>query len=399
MHLPNDSRYSHARASGIVAFTILQVALISAGAAWAWARVGQLDRLRAMPVLREVPLEVKPRYDYPVVVSNDQLSRVLTKLRPKNFGAKTKLNNIDHALRFWTPHATFADPKFFSGEQLRAIITDNREFVKLYGSTQPPLLIDGPFGVRVRLQEGMATSSHVDHTVAGLAEVGTPLDFPVITPTHVTNYRAMIDQALHDFNVNQVEYEWTALALALFMPPNQVWIDTEGQQITFDLLSHRLMREDVPRGVCFGNHRLHTLATFLRIDEQNQILSPAVRAEIIAFLIGKTQLLVKNQHADGYWDAKWPLRPAGSDPKDNASGDAVADRILATGHALEWWATAPAECHPPRETIAKAGQWTAHTIEALTSDEIDRYYTFLTHAGRALSIWRGKYPYEVKLDE
>jgi hypothetical protein len=248
------------------------------------------------------------------------------------------------------------------------------------------------------VQEGQASSSHFDHTMAGLAEVGTPLDFPIVTPSHTTTYRAMIEQALRDFQLNQIEYEWTSLAMILYLPPNGRWVDSEGQEITFDRLAKRLMREEVPRGVCFGNHRLHTLSMFLRVDDEMHVLSPTVRTQAIAYLMNMTALLVRNQHSDGYWDGKWPLEKATAGLKDAASGDAKADRILATGHALEWWAFAPKECQPPRETIIKAGQWLVHTIDGLTPEQTENYYTYLSHAGRALACWRGKLPNEVPLE-
>jgi hypothetical protein len=394
-----DATYTHSRAAGIAKFLVVQAAILSLGAAWTVTNVRELTLERLLPTLRPVPLDVRPTYDYPVVVSDEQLTRVLTKLRPKNLGAKTKLNHIDHALRFWTPRAKFADPSYFSGEELRGIVTDHRKFAALYGTKQPSLLIDVPSGVRVRVQEGNSSSTHVDHTVGGLAEVGTPLDFPVFTPKRETTYRAMVEQALRDFSLNQVEYEWTALTLALFKPGREAWTTAEGQRIDFDVLARRLMREETPRGVCFGNHRLHTLAMFLRIDEREHILSAEARAEVIAFLTEMTARLVRHQHVDGYWDGKWPTKPASGDAKENVTGDAMGDRILATGHAMEWWSFAPAECHPPRETLAKAGQWLVRTIDGLTSEQTEGFYTYLSHAGRSLALWRGKLPYEVKLDE
>ena len=72
-----------------------------------------------------------------------------------------------------------------------------------------------------------------------------------------------------------------------------------------------------------GNHRLHALTIFLRVDDEQHILSPEVRAEIIAFLQDKTRLLVAHQHVDGYWDGRWPLENASSDDKQNVSGDAI----------------------------------------------------------------------------
>ena len=105
MHERTDTTYAASRTSGVAKFLILQAVLIALGAAWATARVREQNLAAALPELRPVPLDIRPTYDYPVVVSDDQLSRVLTKLRPRNNGPKTKLNYIDHALRFWTAKA------------------------------------------------------------------------------------------------------------------------------------------------------------------------------------------------------------------------------------------------------------------------------------------------------
>lgn len=66
--------------------------------------------------------------------------------------------------------------------------------------------------------------------------------------------------------------------------------------------------------------------------------------------------------------------------------------MVATGHALEWWALAPEEILPPREVIQRAGQWLAKNVMALNDDEIVDKYTFLSHVGRALALWRGHEP-------
>lgn len=393
------STYSSVRSPRFAGFVLLQIAILSVGTVWGATRWRQQALERATPPLLAEPLTIRPLFDYPLVVSDEQLRMSLLKLRPKKHGAKTKINHIDHALRFWTQHAKFKDPAYFSGEELRGVLTDNRKFAELYGPKAAPLLIDTPFGVRVRLQEGNLSSSHVDHTVGGLSEIGTPLDFPVVTPNRRTTYRAMVDEALHDFSLNQIEYEWSAMTMIAFLPPTKSWTTTEGQRISFDMLAERMMREEQPRGVCFGNHRLYSLALFLRIDDTQHVLSPEVRAQVITYLMNQSITLVRHQHSDGYWDGKWPLKPASGDGKDPSTGDALTDRILATGHALEWWAMAPEQCHPPRDVIVKAGQWMVHTIENLTPEQVDNYYTFLTHAGRSLALWRAKLPYEVELNE
>ncbi|MBL8829885.1 MAG: hypothetical protein JNM18_23095 [Planctomycetaceae bacterium] len=394
-----------ARSSRTVLFVILQLALIGAAAGWSSVRYSQFGQPGQLPSLRDKPLEIRPLYDQPVVVTDEQLQRVLVKLRPKNLQEKSRINHIDHALRFWGLPAKFDDPTVFNGSELREVLTDTGRFKKQFGEQAKPLLLETRRGVRVRVAEGVMSSSHVDHTLAGLAEVGTPLDFPVKTATRATNYRAMLEQSLRDFSLNQVEYEWSAMAYALFLPPAKGWRTSEGQEVTFDLLADRIMRQELPQGVCFGNHRLYTLVVLLRIDEEaSPILSPEKREQIITFLADMTQRLVRSQNAEGFWDGDWPTRGSGGGEKpEKTSGDTNSDRILATGHALEWWAMVPKSAaerlHPPRDVLVRGGQWLVKTIDALTPEQTENYFTFLSHAGRALSLWRNHFPYEVSLNK
>ena len=39
--------------------------------------------------------------------------------------------------------------------------------------------------------------------------------------------------------------------------------------------------------------------------------------------------------------------------------------------------------------MAAAGQWLVRTIDELSEEDVVEYYTFLTHAGRSLALWRG----------
>lgn len=350
---------------------------------------------RALPPLREQALAIRPLYDRPDVVSDEQLRRVLLRLRPQLHGPQTLLGDVDHALRCWGPDATFAEPPFVSGAELRGVLTDYRCYADLYGGRQPPLLIDCDCGVSVRTQDGLASTPHTDHTVACLAEVGTPLSFPVFTPGRTTTYRDMVEQALRDFQLDQVEYEWSAKLCVLFLPPTRQWWTEEGQRLSFDRLADRIMREALPRGVCWANHRLYTLVVFLRVDQEFSILSPGTRDRIQEFLGDATARLVEHQHAEGFWNDRWAEATPASRTPTKRDGDQLGDRILATGHALEWWAMAPEAFHPPRRVVVAAAQWLVRTIDGMSAAEIRQNYTFLSHAGRALAVWRGREPWQV----
>ena len=90
------------------------------------------------------------------------------------------------------------------------------------------------------------------------------------------------------------------------MPHVKRWYTSEGQEMTWERLADRVMRQRLAQGVCFGNHRLHALALLLRVDETHALLSPEARQRVVAHLQDATRRLVKNQHQDGYWEGNWP---------------------------------------------------------------------------------------------
>lgn len=383
----------------LVAFVVIQACLLVAVAGAAAYRSGQLQSERQLPPLLEKPREVLPEYDYEVVISDEQIHRVLRKLRPILDGEKTSLGRLDHNLRCWSAEAKFDEPGFVSGEEMRGIVTDHGKYAALYGAEESPLLVDVPdAGVRVRDFDGPRSSPHNDHTMATLAEIGTPLDFPLITPNRQTTFRSMVEQSLRDFNLNQVEYEWSAITYALLLDTDH-WTTTEGRHVNFDMLADRIMREEMPSGVCMGNHRLFALVLLLRVDDQKSILSASMRREILDYLAEQTSLLVQHQHAYGFWNGDWPNSTPPGVEATEVVGDRLSDRLIATGHALEWWALAPTEVHPPRATLAAAGQWLVTTIDGLTPEQVQENASFLSHVGRALALWRGKLPHQIDVSE
>ena len=348
-----------------------------------------------LPPLREQPLAIEPLYDDEAVVSDEQLERVLLRLRPRLQGAKTNLNYLDHALRFWTPAAEFGEPEFVSGDDLRRLLLDHGRFAALYGADCPALLIDKGSGVAVRTQAGELSSWHPDHLAACLAEVGTPLSHPVITPTGITTYRAILEHSLREFSLHQPEYEWSALTYALFLPPTLDWRTAEGQELNFDRLAERIMREPWPNGACLGTHRIFTLNVFLRVDDQSRILSPATRTAILQFLQDVTQRLIEHQHPDGFWNGQWASAKPSDPQPSNREGDELSERLIVTGHVLEWWALSPAELHPSQSVIVSAGQWLVRAVEQLSDEEVQNSQVLLTHVGRGLALWRRRSPMDV----
>jgi len=341
-----------------------------------------------LPTFENEPLEVSPQYNEPLVITDEQLQVVLHKLRPRLKKPQPKINHVDHALRCWGSEAEFDESDSLSGAAMQAVLLDHRVLMNAWGKDVKPLLVANENGVEVRTQDGYETASHVDHTLATLAEIGVPLDTPIITADGDFTVQAMLEQAILGFSLNQTEYEWTTLALALYAPQSSAWVSKEGQRIDFNLLADRIMRQSYSEGVCFGNHRLYTLTILLRVDDERSILTTDTRANILAHLTDATRRLVATHNPEGWWDSDWST----GDEQVSDKFDATARRLLATGHALEWWAMAPQEVLPPRETLVRAGQWLAREVEVMDDETIVNNYTFLSHVCRALALWRGELP-------
>ena len=391
----NTESQQSSRHRDAIRFCLFQLLVVTGGVSLAAWRLDVHFAEREFPTPLNEPLKVAPLYDEPNIISDDQLVRVLTKLRPRLGRSQPRINHVDHALRFWGVEAVFEDPECLSGVEMLEILLDHRQYTKTWGDKALPLLIEDDDGLRIRTQEGRSTASHVDHTLATLAEVGTPLDYPVITPNGETEVLRALEQSLKEFSLNQVEYEWSTLAYSLYLPDAGSWFTSEGQVITFDRLADRIMRQRPNHGVCFGNHRLHALVMMLRLDEDHDTLSQAGRQRIIEYLRNITARFVETQHEDGYWDQNWPGTADGEPEIPASDRGPLTDRLLATGHVLEWWSLAPQEVHPPKEVLFRSGQWLTTAIENLSAEEVEASYTFLTHAGRALSLWRGRFPAEV----
>jgi hypothetical protein len=389
--------------STAILFLVMQLICVAGFLAYGAQRFRDHEAAKIVPSPRLEPIRIRSLHDRPEVVSDEQLSRVLTKLQPKLRGPEPKINHVDHALRFWGIQSTFPDENSLSGLELRGLLTDHRAFRGAWGKKAKPFLLPNTRaegtspGLSFRTRAGDATSSHVDHTLACLAEVGTSLDYPVQTPSGELPLRAAFNQALERFSLNQAEYEWSVLVFLHYMPEVAKWHTAEGQEVTWDRLAERLMRQRLSQGTCYGNHRLFALAAMLQLDPEFHLLSDKGRSSVVAFLKDVTARLAKMQNEEGYWDGAWPGPEIDGPqtPTTEAPYGPHAERLLMTGHTLEWWAIAPKEVHPDDAVLLKASQWLVKSLDELSESDVRRMYPFLTHAGRSLALWRNREPSEV----
>jgi hypothetical protein len=105
-------------------------------------------------------------------------------------------------------------------------------------------------------------------------------------------------------------------------------------------------------------------------------------------------LLTQAQTVEGYWNRQWPRGAQALVRAKGEPADTLYDRLLVTGHQLEWLALAPEEIQPPRETIVRAGQWLTRSLLEMDQKSLLEAYGPYTHAARALALWRNVEPYE-----
>ncbi len=373
-----------------------------------WARASAVTRQqlidevggpRHAPVVtvpRETALTIDPLYDDPEVVSDEELAAVLAKIRPKFAREKLKSNHVEHALRTWWLNAKFRDPKVMSGEALKDFLVDHGQFLASWGEGVKPILQDRPNGVAIRWGKEECASVHHDHWLASLTEAGIQLHDPVFVPPsrrYPSNRRReiadVLQEALRDFRLDESEVEWSALAFGLWIAPQKTWTTRDGRELSFDLLAERLMRGHKRFGVCSGTHRVYSLMVLVRLDDEHDILSDARREEIMEHLRSVRDLITASQFPDGHWPSNWS---EGADALTKPASDELFKKVIATGHHLEWLAIAPPELHPPREQILKAADWAIQTTVEQSESDILQRYTFFSHVGNALALWRKTHP-------
>jgi hypothetical protein len=342
-------------------------------------------------IARAEPLTIEPLFDDPDMVSDEALAAVLKKLRPIFPRERLKPNFVEHALRTWGVAARFNDPQALSGEELKDFLVDHGRYLASWGDRVDPLLANQPDGVAVRWGKSEGASVHHDHWLASLTEAGVSLSEPVFTPGQRTpqTIADVLEQALADFRLDETEVEWSALAFGLWLPPHKDWYTRTGRHVSLDSIAERLLRGDLRLGVCCGTHRVYSLAALLRLDDDHHILSASRRAEIEDHLRRVRDLLTACQFPDGHWPSNWP---EGAEALAHPIDDELALKVIATGHHLEWLAIVPVEFHPPREQIRKAAAWAIATTLAQTPEEIQQRYTFFSHVGTALALWRKTHP-------
>ena len=345
---------------------------------------------------RNEPWKVTAGQSEPRVCSEEQLAQVLDRVKPPREGLTT--NHIVHALRLWGEAAEFGDASIPSGRTMRDYLLDDRVFQSLAGPKSPPLYFREKDGLDVRFYDDaeafqQTSSYHSDDILATLAETGVPLDATIRLRDGEAKVADLLGGARQRFYLDRMEYEWSIIALVRYGHPVQPWRNKFGERIDIESLVKELTDKPPELGPCDGLHRLEALAVLYRIDQQSPALSMRVKHRMLGYMKRVSDQLVATQSLEGYWASGWSKAQSKvQNPKSKVAEPTLRDKLLVTGHHLEWLALAPEEIQPPRETIVRAGQWLTRTLLELDPKKLHDAYGPYSHAARALCLWKGVEP-------
>lgn len=348
-------------------------------------------RASRVPISHPAPFRVEPLYDDPSVVGDEELRDVLEKVRPKFEFERLQPNFVEHALRAWGPSIEFHEPGVMDGPDMVMFLTDYGRHLASWGNDAAPLLVERPEGMAINWGRRPGESVHHDHWLACLAEAGLPLDTSIFGPQRRGDtLNDALQEALRDFDPNEGEIEWSVMAFGFWLPPDHTsWINRDGRRIDFDLLADVLMRGASRFGVCGGTHRVYSLMVLLRLDDEHRLLSPPMRDRVFEHLQGVRDAIAASQHPDGKWGTDWP---DGVSAFRSPLREPAYRQVIATGHHLEWLAIAYPELQPDREVVRKAADWLVQTVRDTPDVELVAQYTFYSHVGNALALWRKTHP-------
>lgn len=232
-------------------------------------------------------------------------------------------------------------------------------------------------------------SEHRDQTLSALAELDVSLNGTIETREGRLPVADLLATSVSEFHLDQKEMSWTASALASYLPPQTIWWNRYGEEYSFDALVQEMMARKLNRESCRGLHLVMALTKILRIDQKGTILAPEVREALNAYVHGKLAEAVESQFEDGSWPLLWS-RSGFSDVLgyEYTPKDSNVNRVLVTGHILQWFQLLPKDMKPPVDVVQTGSLWVLNNLRSVPRKTINKEFCPYMHAVLSLYIAR-----------
>ena len=240
----------------------------------------------------------------------------------------------------------------------------------------------------IELTDRATSSHHADDLLATLAESGIPLDTPIHLRDGDATVSDLLETSLSRFHLDQLEYEWTAIAYARYVFPAagvaQQVRRADRRRSTRRGSSSAIRSTWAPATACTGWKPWPCCTG----PTNRPTLSASARSSRCCCYMKRVSMLAGRSAVDamaiGPANGRRARRPQIPSKKNVPT---LHDKLLVTGHHLEWLALAPDEVQPPRETIVRAGQWLARTLVEMEQKAAARSLrSLLTRGPRAVPV-------------
>lgn len=236
-----------------------------------------------------------------------------------------------HLLRLYGLGA-FRHSRFTSGREVIRALTDQQLSASFFGE---PIFFQTRSGIRYRdptIQNIANGENHRDFCLTTLAELGLPLSTPMTTVDGWFTLRDLLRDSVENFDIKQRELAWTAIAYALYLPPQRGWTNRYKESFTFDDVANALIQTPLHKVSCGGAHLLDAMTILLRANATIACLSEPVREALRRHLQQWTALVVRSQTKEGYWTLDWHvIAKEEAEGRHTAPPDTSYARLLATG--------------------------------------------------------------------
>ena len=357
--------------------------------AGAWLRPSlnnELSYTNAADKARTVPLAVPRNVEYELPQPSTELTGLLNSTKSPRLPVEEGLSPslCLHLMKIRGIHAKLALGPEEATETVSLInvIFDKRLGTKHFGR---PALVETRYGLRFPTFEygygHRSDESHRDQCLAMLAELGIPLSYSFTFNDKAFTLRDVLRDSIANFHLEQEELPWSAVAYALYLPPERSWTNRFGMHISFDNVVHALMKRPLANASCGGSHLFYALTILARADQQHPILSPEVRVETWEHLRRLVHLAARCQSRDGSWGSGWhqALHVSPEDSSPPVSVD-TGDRLVITGHLSEWMLYLPEQLAVPESLLRRSSFWLSAHLDATSEEQFWDNVCPFTHA-------------------
>jgi hypothetical protein len=308
-------------------------------------------------------------------------SAVIDKLDPVHF-EKLSASQALHLLGAFGLDARFRDERFSSGRDLLELLTNDSLATKYFGH---PVMLSTRYGVRPAsgTRFGRATQAHRDQLFCCLAQLGLAIEFPMVVQGKARQFGDIFRDSIANFHLGQEEIEFTAIAYALYLPPNRAWINKLDEKYTFDDLVEELLRRQPNKSHCCGAHLVEAMIVIDRVDaEFEPILSETSRNRLRERLDLIVNTVLQKQADDGSWGPQWYYDLVSKDARNWTPSDTETEgRLLATGHITQWLAHLSPEQYPLDDSVfRRAVAWLNQTTAEVDQDFVFDNFCPCSHA-------------------